>query len=194
MIGTLVWPTSCELYLPREWAVDADRRDTARVPDSVRFREKWRIALAHIRELIKAGFDIEAVVADADYGTTTGFRTALERMGLRYAVAVRGQLKAWLPGAGIAETLEAMGQGLPASAWRRVRWGRGTKGPLVARFAVRRVRLRHGRGDRWVLFERSLADDTRKYYVLNLDARASRTQLVRLARSRWPIEQQVPGN
>jgi len=190
LIGALVWPTSCELYLPREWAEDADRRDAARVPASVRFREKWRIALAHIREVITAGFEIEAVVADADYGTTTGFRTALERLGLRYAVAVRGLLKAWIPGARTAETLEAIGQVLPASAWRRVRWGHGTKGPLVARFAVRRVRLRHGRGDRWVLFERSVADDTRKYYVLNLDATASRKQLVRLARSRWPIEQQ----
>jgi SRSO17 transposase len=61
---------------------------------------------------------------------------------------------------------------------------------LVARFAAQRVRLRHGRGERWVLFERSLADDTRKYYVLNLDPTASLKTLVRLARSRWPIEQQ----
>ena len=83
-----------------------------------------------------------------------------------------------------------MGRALPRQAWRRVTWGQGTKGPLAARFAARRVRLRHGRGDRWVLFERSLADDTRKYYVLNLDATASLKQLVRLARSRWPIEQQ----
>lgn len=190
LIGAQVWPTSCERYLPREWAEDADRRDAARVPTSVRFREKWRIALAHIREVIRAGFQIEAVVADADAGTTTGFRAALERMGLRYAVAVRGLLHAWLPGARTAETLEAIGQALPASAWRRVRWGRGTKRPLVARFAARRVRLRHGRGDLWVLFERSLADDTRKYSVLNLDATTSLKPLVRLARSRWPIEEQ----
>ena len=140
----------------------------------MRFREKWRIALAHIRELIKAGFEIEAVVADADYGTIAGFRTALERMGLRYAVAVRGLLKAWLPARARPRRSRRWAAALPASAWRRVRWGHGTKGPLVARFAARRVRLRHGRGDRWVLFERSLADDTRKYDVLNLDATASR--------------------
>jgi SRSO17 transposase len=83
-----------------------------------------------------------------------------------------------------------MGKTLPASAWRRVRWGHGTKGPLAARFVARRVRLRHGRGERWVLFERSLADDERKYYVLNLEPTASLKRLVRLARSRWPIEQQ----
>jgi SRSO17 transposase len=92
LIGaTRVWPTSCELYLPQEWAADAERRDETRVPSTARCREKWRIALAHVREVTKTGFDIDAVVADADYGTITAFRTALERTGLRYAVAVRGQ-------------------------------------------------------------------------------------------------------
>ena len=191
LIGpALVWPTSCELYLPQEWAADADRRDKARVPASVRFREKWRIGLAHVRQVQKAGFEIEAVVADADYGTTTAFRTDLERMGLRYAVAVRGLLHAWLAGAATSCRLEAMGRALPRRAWRVVRWGQGTKGPLAARFVARRVRLRHGRGERWVLFERSLADDERKYYVLNAAPTASLKSLVRLARSRWPIEQQ----
>lgn len=191
LIGpTLVWPTSCELYLPKEWAADPDRRDEVRVPSTVRFREKWRIALSHIREVKKAGFEIEAVLVDADYGTITAFRTALERMGLHYAVAVRGQLKAWPPAASTAQTLEAIGRALPEHEWRRVTWGHGTKGPLAARFVARRVRLRHGRGERWVLFERSLADDERKYYVLNLAPTASLKRLVRLARSRWPIEQQ----
>ena len=191
LIGpTLVWPTSCELYLPAEWAADPDRRDHASVPRTVRFRGKWRIALAHIRTVVQAGLTIEAVVADADYGTTTAFRTGLERLGLRHAVAVRELLHAWAPGATTTCSLEAMGRALPRQAWRRITWAQGTKGPLAARFVARRVRLRHGRGERWVLFERSLADDTRKYYVLNLEATASLTQLVRLARSRWPIEQQ----
>ena len=191
LIGpTLVWPTSCELYLPQEWATDAARRDKARVPATVRFREKWRIALAHVRQVRQAGLVIDAVVADADYGTTTAFRTGLERLGLRYAVAVRKLLQVWAPGATTSCSLEAMGHALPEEAWRDVTWGQGTKGPLAARFVARRVRLRHGRGDRWVLFERSLADDERKYYVLNLDPTTSLIALVRLARSRWPIEQQ----
>jgi SRSO17 transposase len=190
LIGTQVWPTSCERYLPAEWAADADRRDHARVPGAVRFREKWRMALAHVRAVRTAGLTIDAVVADADYGTTTAFRTGLEQLGLRYAVAVRGGLHAWLPDAPRSCSLDAVGRALPPRAWCRVTWGQGTKGPLAARFAARRVRLRHGRGDRWVLFERSLADDARKYYVLNLEPTASLKTLVRLARSRWPIEQQ----
>jgi SRSO17 transposase len=186
----LVWPTSGELSLPKAWAADADRREKARVPAAVRLREKWLLALAHVRTVKRAGLAIEAVVADADYGTTTAFRTGLERMELRYALAARSHLTAWTPRATTARTLEAIGRALPAEAWRRVSWGQGTTGPLAERFVARRVHLRHGCGERWVLFERSLADDARKYYLLNLEGTASLEQLVRLARSRWPIGQQ----
>lgn len=47
----------------------------------------------------------------------------------------------------------------------------------------RRVRLARGRGDRWLLGER-------RHYLLNLGVAASLAAAVRLARSRWPIEQQ----
>lgn len=69
-------------------------------------------------------------------------------------------------------------------------WADGTKGPLAARFAAVRVRPAKSRGERWLLYERSLADDERKYYMLNLDVTASLRELVTLVRSRWPIEQQ----
>lgn len=98
MIGpTLLWPTSCELYILTEWTRDPDRRDTARVARTVRFREKRRIGLAHIRAVLNAGIAIE-VVADADYGTTTALRMGLVGLGLRHADAVRGLLHAWAPG------------------------------------------------------------------------------------------------
>ena len=53
-----------------------------------------------------------------------------------------------------------------------------------------RVRPARSRGERWLLCERSLVNDERKYYLLNLNATAALDDLVRLARSRWPIEQQ----
>ncbi len=69
-------------------------------------------------------------------------------------------------------------------------WADGTKGPLAARFTALRVRPAKSRGERWLLCERSLADDERKYYLLNLDASVTLQELVTVARSRWPIEQQ----
>ena len=68
--------------------------------------------------------------------------------------------------------------------------GAGTKGPLAASFVAIRVRPAKSRGERWLLCERSLIDDERKYYLLNLDPTTSLHDLVTLARSRWPIEQQ----
>ena len=50
-----------ELYLPQEWDTDAARRANAGIPDQIRFREKWRMALAHIRRVLKADFQLTAV-------------------------------------------------------------------------------------------------------------------------------------
>ena len=186
----LAWPLTFELYVPKEWAEDADRRAEVGLPASVRFREKWRIALAHIRRVLKAGFTVRAVVADADYGRVGRFRRALEQLGLRYAVGVPWATAVWLSGAARTKTAGEVAAGIPATEWQRVCWGQGTKGELAARFVARRVRVAKSRGERWLLCERALLDDERKYYLLNLPATASLEELVRLARSRWPIEQQ----
>jgi SRSO17 transposase len=186
----LAWPLTFELYLPKEWVADAARRRKARVPDPVRFREKWRMALAHIRHVRKAGFHLTAVVADADYGSTAAFRSGLERLGLRYGVAIRWFLVMGTPGARRTRTAAELAAAIPDRDWQRIAWAKGTKGPLAARFAAIRVRPAKSRGERWLLCERSLIDDERKYYLLNLDATASLRDLVTLARSRWPIEQQ----
>ena len=186
--AALVWPLTCELYVPREWIDDGPRRAKVGLPDRLPFREKWRIALAHVRTVRQAGFDVTAVVADADYGTTAAFRRGLERAGLRYAVALRSDVKVQY--ANERRTVARTGASIPARQWRRVRWGQGTKGPLAARFVALRVRLTGTPGARWLLCERSLTTDERKFYLLNLDATASLQTLVRLARCRWPIEQQ----
>ena len=67
--------------------------------------------------------------------------------------------------------------------------GHGHRRPLTARFCALRVRPPTGRGDRWLLCERS-DTDLRKYYLLHLPATTALVDLVALARSRWPIEQQ----
>ncbi len=77
----------------------------------------------------------------------------------------------------------------PDDAWETVTWGTGHAGPLTAEFCALRVRPSAGRGDRWLLCERS-APDVRKYYLVHLPATTPVVELVALARSRWPIEQQ----
>jgi SRSO17 transposase len=186
----LAWPLSFELYLPKDWLTDVTRRTKAHIPEHVRFREKWRIALNHIRRVLKAGFQLTAVVADADYGSTAAFRRGLEQLGLRYGVAIRWFLTMWTRDARRPQTAGEIAAQIPEAAWQHVTWADGTKGPLAARFAAVRVRPAKSRGERWLLCERALADDERKYYLLNLDATATVHALATVVRSRWPIEQQ----
>jgi SRSO17 transposase len=148
------------------------------------------MALSQIRRAVKAGFAITAVVADADYGSTAAFRRQIEQLGLRYAVAIRGCVTVRIAGAHRPLPVSDVATAIPDAAWRRITWATGTKGALAARFAACRVRPVKSRGDRWLLCERSLATDERKYYLLNLPETATLRELVSLARSRWPIEQQ----
>ena len=167
-----------------------DRRAQARIPPAVPFREKWRIALSHVRRLRAAGFTFEAVVADAPYGETHQFRAGLERLGLAYVVAVPYSMGARVLGTPTRESLAAIAQGLARSAWHRIRWGQGTKGPLEARFAAVRVQIPKSRSGRWLLCQESLVDGERQYYFSNLPADTPLKTLVRIARSRWAIEVQ----
>lgn len=186
----LAWPLTFELYVPQDWATDVARRTKAGIPDTIRFREKWRMALVHIRRVLKAEFHLTAVVADADYGSNALFRRGLERLGLRYGLAIRGGLTMWTPAASRARPAAEIAAALPERAWHRVTWGAGTKGDLAARFAALRIRPAKSRGDRWLLCERALTTDERKYYLLNLDETATLREMVTLVRGRWPIEQQ----
>ena len=184
------WPLAYDLYVPVSWTADATRRDAAGVPATLQFREKWRIALAQVRAILKAGFTITGVVVDADYGSNADFREGLERLGLPYGVAIRGEATFTVPDvAGEPLSATALATSAPDEAWDTVTWGAGTAGPLTARFCALRVRPPTGRGERWLLCERS-ATDVRKYYLLHLPATTPLVDLVALARSRWPIEQQ----
>jgi SRSO17 transposase len=187
--GKLAWLTSLELYLPQAW-MDDEHRAGARIPRQLPFREKWRIAVAHVRTVLQAGFTLEAVVADAAYGEIATFRAALERLGVAYVVAVPYFVGARLTGTTTRDSLAAIANSLAPSAWHRIRWGHGTKGPLEARFAAVRVTIPKSRSERWLLCQESLVDGERQYYFSNLAPDTSLKTLVRIARSRWAIELQ----
>jgi SRSO17 transposase len=182
------WVTSLGLFLPHAWLDDASQREWVGIPRHMYFREKWRIALAHIREVAAAGITIDAVVADSAYGEVGRYRTGLVRLGLRYVVAVPYFMSARRTPGGPSLSVATIANELPPSAWRRLRWGRDRH--LAARFAAIRVRPLHSRGDRWLLCQESLADRERKYYFSNLPPTTPLRRLAVTARSRWAIEQQ----
>jgi SRSO17 transposase len=209
-------PLDWRLFLPEEWDADAERRGRARIPDEVRHREKWRLALDIIDELLEWGLERRVVQADGGYGDITAFRVGLEQRGLEYVVQVKGTTSAH-PGDATPVAPPYRGRGRPpkarypetpsnlrdlvlaggADAARPVTWREGDRGPLTSRFVALRVRpandaQRQDDGvlpERWLLAEWPAGkDEPVKYWLSNLPADTPLTRLVALAKLRWRIE------
>jgi SRSO17 transposase len=74
---------------PQRAAAVRARRAQARMPDDVRHREKWRLALDMLDEMLDEwGLPPLPVIADSGYGDCTLFRLGLAERGLRYVVEV----------------------------------------------------------------------------------------------------------
>lgn len=159
-------PVAYRLYLPKEWAEDAERRKKAEVPEEIEFQTKPEIALEQIRAAVAAETPRGVVLADAAYGINTGFRDGLSQLGLQYVVGVQGSMTVWEPG---KQPLPAKPRGqmgrpprllqrtpdhqpvsvrhlamnMPSSAFREITWREGTDRKLRSRFAAVRVRVAH---------------------------------------------------
>jgi hypothetical protein len=72
------------MYLPEAWLTDEARQRT-RIPPTIRFQEKWRLALTLRRQVRAAGFHITAVLGCGDNAT---LRRTLDRLQLPYALGI----------------------------------------------------------------------------------------------------------
>jgi SRSO17 transposase len=159
-------PIAYRLYLPQEWAEDAERRKEAEVPKEIGFQTKPEIALDQIRVAAAANLDRGVVLADAAYGVNTKFRDGITELNLTYVVGVQGSITVWEPG---QQPLPAKPRGrmgrpprllqrckghqpvsvkqlamsLPSDCFREVTWREGTDRKLQSRFAAVRVRPAH---------------------------------------------------
>ena len=205
------------LFLPEDWCGDAGRRAVAGVPEAVAYRPKWKMALDEVDRVLVAGARFGCVLADAEYGKAAEFRAGLNERRLSFAVGILPTQKVYpadvtltfparktagrprknpVPSAasvGAAELIE----GRP-EAFRTVSWRTGTKGPLKAAFAARRVRVadgptaaagQHLPGDEAWLVGEHRATGERKYYLSNLPPDASLETLAALIKARWVCEQ-----
>lgn len=90
------------------------------------------------------------------------------------------------------QEVRQIGAELPVTAWKRYTIKEGAKGPITADFAFVRAVSKRGRRpghEIWVIFRRSASDPTEiKYYLSNAPASVAKTDLVRQAGLRWPVE------
>ena len=152
-------PLDWRIFLPAAWDDDAERRTKAHVPDAVRHREKWRLALDMIDELRAWGLTPPLVCSDAGYGDSTAFRQGLDERRIPYVVQVKQTTSAY-PEPTQRERPAYGGMGRPPTACyraapssvkdlvlaagkrsaRAVSWREGSRGRMHSRFIALRVK------------------------------------------------------
>ncbi|BAU32292.1 IS701 family transposase [Microcella alkaliphila] len=165
-------PLDWRLFLPEAWddtcsdtnehaAQVAARRIKAQIPDTLRHRPKWELALEMIDEAATWGLTPPVMVGDAGYGEIGYFRTGLTEREIPYVVQVKSSTSLHDADArfempaptgkkgrpfSIASYQTApvqaktYAQGLPADAFENASWRQGSKGTMTSRFAASRVR------------------------------------------------------
>jgi SRSO17 transposase len=181
------------LYLPKDWAEDAERRAAAGVPAGVEFRTKPRLALEMIERALDAGVPARWVVADEVYGSDGKLRRALEAREQPYVLAVKRNEKptTWPPYAppGQVAASEVAGA-LEPEAWQRLSCGDGAQGERLYDWACVPLRpaLREGWAHALLVRRHPTEPDEVAYYLVYAPAGTPLAEIVRAAGCRWAIE------
>ena len=206
------------LYLPEEWVTDAayaERRQACGVPHDISFTTKPALGWAMIEGVVQAAtLRCRWVACDEGFGRDTDLLDKIAGVGLWYFAEVPHDTQVWQARPATAvpdwsgrgrkptrervvadapppQTVAALAQGLPASAWSQQLIAEGSQGPQVAEFRVVRViAVRDGLPgpEVWLVLRRSLTDGELKTYVCNAPVDIPQQRLVRTSGVRWPIE------
>ena len=210
-------PLCGQLYLPKDWATDAERRKPVRIPEDVLFQTKLELAWRLLQRVTGWGLSIGRVYGDPGYGELK-LMQQLDEQGWAYCLGVKSPFTVRLPEEALPpaaappvyagrgrrpktpvarpylHTTTEIRQALPPEAWQQVPYRLGTNGATLAReFAA--VRAWPATQDRqgalvWLLFERSCdpASDDTKQYVITGPETATLDELAQLAHRRCIIE------
>jgi SRSO17 transposase len=178
-----------ELYLPEEWASDAERCRLAAVPEGTEFATKPELARRMIERTLDAGAAVGWVAGDEVYGNNSRLRQWLEQRQLSYVLAVACDQRMRWPDQQ-QRRVDAMAQSLPNLAWERLSAGSGSKGERLYDWAL----IQGWQEDGWnhgLLVRRSIEQEPEHaYYRFYAPTHKAGLQtLVRVAGQRWQIEQ-----
>jgi SRSO17 transposase len=185
-----------ELYLPKSWIADRERCREAAVPDEAEFATKTDLARAMLARALDAGVPAAWVTADEAYGKDYKFRSWLEERRTGYVVAV--PCSQAIPGSAGTSRADVLAAHAPGQAWKRRSCGQGAKGPRLYDWAVASLPADEYTTPpgwrRWLLVRRSLTRNAKDehelaYYLCAAPAQAADEDLIRVAGSRWAIEE-----
>ena len=177
-----------ELYLPKEWALDDERRREAGVPEMVAFATKPQVAQRMLARAFAAAVPAAWVTGDEIYGDDGAFRRWLAEGDHPYVLAVSCSHPVWL--AGTPERADRLIAALPPEAWAPLSAGTGSQGERLYDWACMQLPYQSPPGTgHWLLARRSLSDPTAcAYYRVFGPAETPVAEMVRVAGMRWAIE------
>ncbi len=199
-------PLDRQLYLPKDWAGDAARREKAHVPEAVVFQEKWRTAQALLRRCM--GLPHGWITGDDEFGCPAQFRAWLRGERQRYVLDVPchtlvRDLECRRPprrraGRGAKRQVpyrraDAWAARQPESRWTRLTVRDGERGPLRVDAMTVRVRTKLGRRngpEERLVVMRTVEEKPEIHSALsNAGPEVSLEELVRVRFTRHKIEE-----
>jgi SRSO17 transposase len=176
------------LYLPEEWTKDKPRCHQAGVPKTVAFVTKPVLARQMSARARDAGVPAQWVTGDSVYGNEGKLRRWLEEQRRAHVLGVSGNHYVWV---GFQQQpVATVAQQVPRKAWQRLSAGDGSKGPRWFDWAALRIPCPERGWQRWLLLRRKVDKPTElAYYRVFARARASLEEVVKVAGTRWAVEE-----
>lgn len=202
------------LFLPEEWANDAERREEAGVPEDVVFRTKPELALEMVREAAARGVPFRWVGGDSLYGDSPCFVQGVRELDKWYVMDVSASMHVWLTE---PEVIPAGAQGAkgrrttqphvttkpiplsealtqaPVTVWQRIVVAEGSQGPRTYEYAEITVWFSEQglpSGPERLLIRRTLSQKAEiKYQRTNAPKAVGLDAVARVGGSRWSVEE-----
>lgn len=194
-------PLDFELYLPRAWIDDPERRAETRVPGELEFKTKIELALDMIHRARDAGVPGDIMLADSVYGNSAEFRNEVRQMGFDFGVQVESnihvvRLDSRGRPSGYALSALQLAQRRGRESFRRFTWREASKSELSSHFLFQRVKTTGNDGvtlnerePLWLVVEWSIGEPKpTKCWLTTLPTRMSKKKIIRHLKERWRIE------
>lgn len=181
-----------EIYLPKIWVNDQQRRAVAGVPEEVKFATKPQLARVMLERASRAGVSLAWVCGDTVYGNDRCLREWLEEHFQSYVLSVACNERVWIDDLqGLTQVaIDKVIAEQSVYSWQRLSCGQGSKGPREYDWNwIELVSSRPSGWGRWLLARRSLSDPTQlAYFTVFAPNGTSISEAVRVAGARWSIE------
>jgi SRSO17 transposase len=174
-----------ELYIPREsWFGDPQRCRNAGIPEENVFATRPQQVRVMIERVVAAGLPFAWFAADEEFGQNPGLREFLEDSEIPYVMAIPKNTMITSPG-GEGRAISEIPPELRENDWQRRACGIGTKGFRIYDWTL----ITTPAPDFQYMIRRSVDTGELAYYICFNPRREPFGELVRVAGSRWPVEE-----